>query len=68
MAFERIKTEIDILLTEMQNEPADGHELAMMIHAKLQELKAFGLPLPDDLVALEAALLADDEQERLKIR
>ncbi len=68
MAFERLKTEIGILLTQMQNEPADAHELALQVHAKLQELKAFGLPLPDDLVALEAALLAEDEQERLKIR
>ena len=42
MAFERLKTEIGILLTEMQNEPQDTNELALQIHAKLQELKAFG--------------------------
>ena len=56
MAFERLKTEIGILLTEMQNEPKDEHELALLIHAKLQELKAFGLPLPEDLVELDLAL------------
>ena len=56
MAFERLKTEIGILLTEMQNEPADEHELALVIHAKLQELKAFGMPLPADLVELDEAL------------
>ncbi|MGE0765898.1 MAG: hypothetical protein AB7L90_05505 [Hyphomicrobiaceae bacterium] len=60
MAFERLKTEIGILLTEMQNEPKDRHELALLIHAKLQELKAFGLPLPDDLVALDEALRQEE--------
>ena len=68
MAFERLKTEIGILLTEMQNEPADAHELAMQVHAKLQELKAFGLPLPKDLVDLDEALRAQAEQERLLTR
>lgn len=56
MAFERLKTEIGILLTEMQNEPHDEHELALQIHAKLQEFKALGLPLPQDLADLELAL------------
>lgn len=68
MAFERLKAEIAILLTEMQNEPADTRELALIIHGKLQELKAFGLPLPDDLVALDEALQAEAEKERLSIR
>ena len=68
MAFERLKTEIGILLTEMQNEPADAHELAMQVHAKLQELKAFGLPLPKDLVDLDEALRSQAEQERLLTR
>jgi hypothetical protein len=68
MAFERLKTEIGILLTEMQSEPADKHELALQIHAKLQELKAYGMPLPADLVALDEALQAEAERERHSIR
>ncbi len=67
MAFERLKTEIGILLTEMQNEPADNNELALQVHAKLQELKAFGLPLPENLVDLDEALQAQAEAERLLI-
>jgi hypothetical protein len=65
MAFERLKTEIGILLTQMQNEPEDAREAAMLIHAKLQEMKAFGMPLPDDLVALDEALRAEAEREGL---
>ncbi len=67
MAFERLKTEIGILLTEMQNEPEDANELALQVHAKLQELKAFGLPLPANLVDLDEALQAQAETERLQI-
>jgi hypothetical protein len=63
MAFERLKTEIGILLTEMQNEPHDEHELALQIHAKLQELKALGLPVPQDLVELEEALLEKGREQ-----
>lgn len=68
MAFERLKTEIGILLTEMQNEPTDANELAMQLHAKLQELKAFGLPLPQDLVDLDEALQSQAGRERLLTR
>ena len=67
MAFERLKTEIGILLTEMQNEPEDANELALQVHAKLQELKAFGLPLPANLVEFDEALQAQAETERLQI-
>ncbi|MGE0698991.1 MAG: hypothetical protein AB7O57_07840 [Hyphomicrobiaceae bacterium] len=68
MAFEKLKTEIGILLTEMQNEPEDAHELALQVHAKLQELKAFGMPLPADLVALEEVLEAEAVKRRLSLR
>ena len=56
MAFENIKAELGLLLTRMQNEPEDRHELYLQVMEKLNELKAFGMPLPQDLVALEEAL------------
>ena len=62
MAFETLKAEVAPLLTQMQNEPEDRHELALQIMERLNEMKAFGLPLPQDLVDLEAAL----EDEFLK--
>ena len=68
MPFERLKTEIGLLLTEMQNEPKDAQELALQIHGKLAELKAFGLPPPQDLVDLEAALISEFEEDRLRMR
>jgi len=59
MAFEDILAEINLLLTEMENQPEDAHELQLMLHEKLAEIRATGMPLPDDLVELEQRLLKD---------
>jgi len=58
MAFEQLKSEISMLLTEMENQPADQWELHEMILEKLNELRTHGLPLPQDLVSLEEGLCA----------
>ena len=59
MAFDRIKSEIQMLLTDMENRPHDKWELHEMILEKINELRAFGLPLPQDLVELEEKLSAE---------
>ena len=64
MAFEDIEAEIGLLLTRMQNQPADLHELHLQIMQKLNELKAFGMPLPNDLVELERQLEAKFAADR----
>lgn len=56
MALNELIARIELLLTEMQNQPADEHELLEQVHAELAELKATGQPLPADLVALEKQL------------
>ncbi|CAA2137985.1 hypothetical protein [Hyphomicrobium sp. ghe19] len=56
MAFDQIKLEISRLLTEMQNEPQDPHEIYLSLREKLNQIKATGMPLPDDLVKLEQEL------------
>ena len=64
MAFEEIQAELGLLLTTMQNEPADRHELYLQIIQKLNELKAYGMPLPEDLVQLERHLEAEFEADK----
>ena len=59
MDLDDFKAELGILMTRMQNEPEDRHELYLVVMEKLNELKAFGMPLPEDLVKLEAALEAE---------
>jgi len=59
MAFENVKAELGLLMTRMQDEPQDRHELYLQLMEKLNELKAFGMPLPQDLVEFERALEAE---------
>jgi hypothetical protein len=59
MALESLKAQISLLLEEMVNQPEDQHEIQEQLREKLQELRAMGLPLPADLVALEKRL--DDD-------
>ncbi len=63
MAFDQLKMQISLLLTEMQNEPEDRHEIYLQLHEKLNEMKAFGMPLPEDLVKLEQDLEAEFKGE-----
>jgi hypothetical protein len=58
MAFEDLEAELALLLNQMENQPADPHELYLQIREKLNEMRAFGMPLPDDLVRLEKQLEA----------
>jgi len=59
VAFESIKAELDLLLAEMINQPQDVREIREQVREKLNELRAVGMPLPADLVALEEKLDAD---------
>jgi len=65
MAFEDKEAELGLLLTRMQNEPHDRRELYELIRQKLNELKAYGMPLPEDLVEFERDLEAEFAGEQL---
>ena len=47
-----------VLINQMENQPEDPHELYLQIREKLNEMRAFGMPLPEDLVAFEKDLEA----------
>ena len=59
MAFEQLKIEIAMLFDEMENQPENKWELQEAVREKLDELRAFGMPLPKDLVELEKTLDAE---------
>jgi hypothetical protein len=66
MAFEDIQAEIASLLIRMNEQPEDVHELEQLLRGKLNEYRAFGLPLPQDLAELEALLdrrFAEEEEQ-----
>jgi len=73
MAFEDKEAELGLLFTRMLDEPHDRHELYEQIRQKLNELKAYGMPLPEDLVQFERDLEAEfasdaaDDQRRTRL-
>ena len=59
MPFDQLKAEISMLMSEMENVPHDKWEMHEMVLGKLNELRAFGLPLPQDLLELEKRISED---------
>ena len=59
MAFDDLKAELALLINQMENQPEDRHELYLQVREKLNEMRAFGMPLPEDLVELEKNLEAE---------
>jgi hypothetical protein len=64
MSFENKEAELGLLFTRMQNEPEDWGEVLEQIRQKLNELKAYGMPLPEDLVQFERDLEAEFAAEK----
>lgn len=58
MALEELKAQIAYLLTSIEDNPEDLHELHQQLRQKLAQFKAMGLPLPADLVELNRKLEA----------
>ena len=67
MAFDDLKAELALLINQMENQPEDRHELYLQIREKLNEMRAYGMPLPEDLVKfeeeLEAQFKADEKSK-----
>lgn len=61
MAFEDFRVRIAMLLDEIAKNPDDSHQLQESLREKLMEMRALGLPLPEDLVDLEQYLEDDLE-------
>lgn len=59
MAFDDLITRINMLFVEMENQPEDATQLLEQIRLELNQMKATGQPLPDDLVKLEERLEAE---------
>ena len=52
---------INLLVEQMVHEADDLHEVHLKLREHLDQLKATGMPLPEDLVELERRLTADVE-------
>jgi hypothetical protein len=56
MDFNELEAELNLLLTQMENLPEDRHEFYLQLREKLGEIRAYGMPVPDDLLRLEKEL------------
>lgn len=63
MAFEQFMAGIYLLLDEIQKRPEDAHILQEQLREKIAELHVLGLPVPEDLKALEKELSEDGAEE-----
>jgi hypothetical protein len=63
MAFDDLEAELALLINQMENQPKDRHELYLQIREKLNEMRAYGMPLPEDLVRFEEELEAEFKAE-----
>jgi peptidoglycan hydrolase CwlO-like protein len=58
MALEELQAQINLLVSQINNQPEDVHELYELLHQKLNELRSTGQPLPKDLIELEKRIRA----------
>ncbi len=56
MDLSNLETELNLLLTQMENLPGDRHEFYLQLRQKLSGFRAFGMPVPADLERLEKEL------------
>ncbi|MDP1701425.1 MAG: hypothetical protein Q8L53_10795 [Aestuariivirga sp.] len=59
MALEELQAQINLLVSQINNQPEDVHELYELLHQKLNELRSTGQPLPQDLLDLEKRMLEE---------
>jgi hypothetical protein len=64
MAFDDLVAEIERLMSEMETRPQDRHEIYLALRGKLNEMRATGMPVPDDLARFERELEAEFTADR----
>ncbi len=66
MALEELQAQINLLVSQINNQPEDVHEIYELLHQKLNELRSTGQPLPQDLIELEKRMLKEFPSRRNK--
>jgi hypothetical protein len=59
MALEELQAQINLLVSQINNQPEDVHEIYELLHQKLNEFRSTGQPLPKDLIDLEKRMLKE---------
>lgn len=59
MSEQEIEAAVALLIEEMEGDQGDAHEIYLRLRQLLDQMRAMGMPLPDDLVRLEEDLGAE---------
>lgn len=59
MDLSDLEAEIGLLLSRMDEQPEDRRELYLQLRERLNAMRAYGMPVPDDLLTLERRLEAE---------
>ena len=54
MDEDEVEAALSLLMEDAENAGADGHEIFLRLQAILNGMRAHGMPLPQDLVEMEA--------------
>ncbi len=54
-----LEAAVSLLIDEMEGDQGDRHELGQRVHTMIEQLRATGMPAPDDLIRLAAGLEAE---------
>ena len=60
---QEIEAALSLLLDQMEGEQGPNHEIYLRLVQILDAMRATGMPLPDDLVAMEREMAQDFEGE-----
>jgi hypothetical protein len=63
MDAEEFEAAVNELVEELEGEPGDRHEIFLRFKQMLDQMRAMGMPIPDDLAELESGLDAEFTQE-----
>ena len=59
MDFDEFEASVGLLLRQMEDQPEDRHELHLQLREKINEMRAYGMPAPDDSKQLLKTLEAE---------
>ncbi len=63
MEEQEFENAIAMLLNDMQGDVGDAHEIFLRLKQTLDGMRAIGMPIPDDLAAMERDMAAEFEDE-----
>lgn len=64
MGTERLIAELNLLMDEAEQEPEDLHEVHFRVVELMNQLRAMGEPIPDDLIRFERELTEQVETKK----